>query len=108
IWTISDDIAFDNILITDDVEIANYVSSMTYQVKKEISDEETDNLIVKAMKHANKNPWMWAVYLFAIGIPVVLFIAFCCVSPTKKSQDSGDAAVAKKVDFTTPDVIPEV
>lgn len=112
LWTISDNIAFDNILITDDVEIANLVSSLTYEVKKEMTDQETDNILIKAMKHANKNPWMWAVYLFAIGIPVVLFIAFCCVSPIKskekRQEDAYDAARAKKGDYTSPDVIPEV
>ena len=112
LWTISDNIAFDNILITDDIEVANQVSLLTFEVKKEISDQETDNILIKAMKYANKNPWMWAVYLFAIGIPVVLFIAFCCVSPVKKSdsqqEDSYDAARAKKADISSPDVIPEV
>lgn len=97
--------------------MANYVSSLTYQIKKEISDEETDNMVVKAMKYANKNPWMWAVYLFAIGIPLVLFIAFCCVSPVKKStsdtapgsasqQEDYDPAYSKKTDHPQPDYIP--
>lgn len=99
-------------LITDDIEVAKYVSSLTYDIKKELSDQETDNFLIKAMKHANKNPWMWAVYLFAIGIPVVLFIAFCCVSPVKKRDDSidepYDPARAKKTDYTSPDVMPEV
>lgn len=112
LWTISDNIAFDNILITDDLEVAKYVSSVTYQIKKEISDEETDNYMVKAVKYANKNPWMWAVYIFAIGIPLVLFIAFCCVSPVKKSADakpdSYNPAVDKKTDQSAPDVMPEV
>ena len=110
IWTVSENIAFDNILITNDINVAKYVSSVTYQVKKEISDEETDNYFVKAIKYANKYPWMWAVYIFAIGIPLVLFIAFCCVSPVKKAEkvDSYDPASSKKTDFTSPEVIPEV
>ncbi|KAF7490969.1 Calnexin [Sarcoptes scabiei] len=111
LWTISDNIAFDNILITDDLEVANYVSSLTYQIKKEMSDEETDNFLVRAMKYANKNPWMWAVYLFAIGIPLVLFIAFCCVSPVKKTADKNDSydpSYSKKMDISSPDSIPEV
>lgn len=113
LWTISDNIAFDNILVTDDLDTTNYVSSLTYQIKKEISDEATDNLVVKAMKYANKNPWMWAVYLFVIGIPLVLFIAFCCVSPVKKpsdtpasSQQDYDPAYSKKTDHPQPDYIP--
>jgi len=110
LWTISDNIAFDNILITDDIEVANYVSSLTYEVKKEITDQETDNILIKAMKYANKNPWMWAVYLFAIGIPVVLFIAFCCVSPVKRSEskEGYDPAIAKKTDDSAPDFNPKV
>lgn len=47
LWTISDNIAFDNILITDNIETANLVSSMTFEVKKEISDEESDNFLIK-------------------------------------------------------------
>jgi len=110
LWTISDNIAFDNILITDDIEVADYVSSKTYQVKKEISEHETDNILIKALKYANKNPWMWAVYLFAVGIPVVLFIAFCCVSPVKKgdaSTEEDEIAINKKTDKTAPDVVPD-
>lgn len=93
------------------MEVANYVSSLTYQIKKEMSDEETDNFLVRAMKYANKNPWMWAVYLFAIGIPLVLFIAFCCVSPVKKTADKNDSydpSYSKKMDISSPDSIPEV
>lgn len=69
-----------------------------------------DNFIVKALKYANKNPWMWAVYVFAIGIPLMLFIAFCCLSPVKKSsdKDSYDPAYTKKTDVPSPDDILEV
>ena len=115
LWTISDGIAFDNILITDDIDVAKHISSLTYQIKKEMSDSETDNIIVKAVKYTNKYPWLWAVYMCAIGIPVVLFIAFCCVSPVKRAETqpqtsgvqpstSGDRiAQNKKTDESTPD-----
>ncbi len=113
-WTISDGIAFDNILITDDIDVAKHISSLTYQIKKEISDSETDNIIVKAMKYTNKYPWLWAVYVLAVGLPVVLFIAFCCVSPVKRDttqsqtgiqESTSDQNIAqkKKTDQLTPD-----
>ncbi|XP_054154677.1 calnexin-like [Oppia nitens] len=92
LWTISDGIAFDNILITDDKDVAQHISSLTYQIKKELADSETDNLIVKAVKYTNKYPWLWAVYIVAIGIPVVLFIAFCCVSPVKRDGKPSSAS----------------
>ena len=108
-WTISDGIAFDNVLISDDLDVAKHISSLTYQIKKEMFDSETDNIIVKAMKYTNKYPWLWAVYLLAVGIPIVLFIAFCCVSPVKHSKDkpstSADniSAQNKKTDDSQPD-----
>lgn len=124
LWTISDGIAFDNVLITDDVDVAKHISSVTYQIKKEMSDSETDNIIVKAVKYTNKYPWLWAVYLLAVGIPVVLFIAFCCVTPVKRYESSksttepkagvsGSAAQSdriaqtKKTDESVPDDIQE-
>jgi len=90
---------------------------LTYQIKKEISDSETDNLLVKAIKYTNKYPWLWAVYILAVGLPVVLFIAFCCVSPVKKvdttqqststgikeSTSQTNVAQKKKTDELTPD-----
>lgn len=101
-------------MITDDIEVAKKVSFETYQIKKEISDEKTDNIIVKAMKYANKNPWAWAVYLLVLAIPLLLFIAFCCVSHKKPATEEEeeevnyDPAVAKKTDRSKPDVVQEV
>ena len=110
LWTISDGIAFDNVLITSDPSVAHSITQNTYQVKKEISDNETDNWFVKMIKYTNKNPWMWAVYFIATAIPVVLFIAFCCVKPIKgsssdQSSSQQQESIRKKTDEPTPDVI---
>ena len=109
LWTISDSIAFDNILVTNDVDVANYVVDHTYQFKKDLADEESDNMFVKLIKSTNKKPWLWAVYLLIIAVPVIAFIAYCCVEPvSKRSQESTDeeitAARRKKTDEVTPDV----
>ena len=102
LWTISDNIAFDNVLITNDVDVANYVLDQTFQIKKDLADSETDSMIVRLIKYTNKRPWLWAVYILVIALPVVLFIAFCCVSPVKSSDDAG---TRKKTDASTADVI---
>ncbi|CAG2164404.1 unnamed protein product, partial [Oppiella nova] len=96
LWTISDGIAFDNVLITDDSDVGRHIAALTYQIKKEMSDSETDNILIKAVKYTNKYPWLWAVYIMAVGIPVVLFIAFCCVSPTKRT-DTSDASATPTI-----------
>lgn len=100
LWTISDGIIFDNILITDDESIANSIIESTYQIKKEIIDEKTDSWFTSMIKITNKRPWLWAVYLVSIAVPLVLFIGYCCVTPgskgtTKRSTNipsSGEAS----------------
>lgn len=87
LWTISDGIQFDNVLITDSVDVANYVLDHTYQLKKEISDAETDNWFVKMVKETNKKPWLWIVYVLIIAAPLLLFIGYCCVTPGRRSPD---------------------
>lgn len=92
LWSISDGILFDNVLVTDNVDVANYILDHTFQLKKEISDAETDNLFVKMMKETNKKPWLYIVYLSVIAVPVLLFIGYCCVTPAgqKKSTTIND------------------
>ena len=86
LWTISDGIAFDNVLLTTDAAVADAVLEQTFQIKKDLADEESDGLFVRLIKYTNKQPWLWAVYVVAIAIPVVLFIAYCCVEPASKRQ----------------------
>ena len=32
------------------------------------------------MNYTNKNPWLWAVYVIVVGLPLVLIFTFCCNS----------------------------
>ncbi|XP_055939197.1 calnexin-like [Argiope bruennichi] len=80
LWSMVDGIMFDNIIITDDLYVAEHWAAETFDLKRELADRETDNMITRLFKYTNKNPWLWAVYLVVIGLPVVLFISFCCTS----------------------------
>ncbi|XP_035209829.1 calnexin-like, partial [Stegodyphus dumicola] len=80
LWSMVDGIMFDNLIITDDLYVAQHWASETFDLKRELADRETDNMITRLFKYTNKNPWLWAVYLVVIGLPVVLFISFCCTS----------------------------
>lgn len=85
------------------------------------------------MNYTNKNPWMWGVYVVAIGLPVVLIFSFCCGSSQvflldfrklvinsfqlganiflwtfKEKQEQAKAAKAKKTDdVVEDDEVPE-
>ena len=103
LWTISDGIAFDNILLTDDAQVADYVLQQTFQLKKDLSDEESDGLFVRLIKQTNKKPWLWAVYFLAIAIPTILFIAYCCIEPSSKRKQEDEEIRRKKTDEPSPD-----
>jgi calnexin len=91
LWTISNQIAFDNILVADNVDAANLILDHTYQIKKELADAESDHWFVRMIKQTNKKPWLWIVYVLVIAVPLVLFIGYCCVTPGRhKSNDSDD------------------
>lgn len=103
LWTISDGIAFDNVLLTTDANVADYVLDQTFQIKKELADEESDGLFVRLIKYTNKKPWLWAVYVLVIAVPVVLFIAYCCVEPASKRSSDDEEVRRKKTDEPGPD-----
>jgi len=106
LWTISDGIAFDNILISNQVPVADHVIEHTFQIKKDLADEESDSWFVKLIRATNKRPWLWAVYVLVIAIPVILFIAYCCIEPVKRREDD-ELITRKKTDAVSPDDEPD-
>ncbi|XP_075544785.1 calmegin-like isoform X1 [Dermacentor variabilis] len=90
LWSMSDGILFDNIIITDDTVVADQWAADTWLLKKEAGDRDTDGMFMRLIKYTNKYPWLWAVYVIVLGLPLVLIITFCCSS----SQDKKVAAAA--------------
>ncbi|EEC05774.1 calnexin, putative [Ixodes scapularis] len=87
LWSMSEGILFDNVLITDDPVVADQWAADTWLLKKEAGDRETDGLLTRLLKYTNKYPWLWAVYVVALGLPLVLIVGFCCSSSQdKKAQ----------------------
>ena len=113
LWSMTDQIYFDNFLITDDENTANEFAKATWLVKKEIemkksASASSDSVIDGLLKAANDKPWLWAIYLLIILLPVVLVAIFCFGGSKKPSPSSeAAAAAAKKTDAPTEDVIPE-
>uniref|UniRef100_A0A224YSV3 Calnexin n=1 Tax=Rhipicephalus zambeziensis TaxID=60191 RepID=A0A224YSV3_9ACAR len=97
LWSMSDGILFDNIIITDDTVVADQWAADTWVLKKEAGDRETDGMFMRLVKYTNKYPWLWAVYVIVLGLPLVLIITFCCSSSQDKKV-SAAAAQHKKSD----------
>jgi calnexin len=99
LWSMSDDILFDNILITDDEDLAIEWAEQTYNLKRKHLDIEAETFASKLQKIVNENPWIVAVMVVVVGLPVcvVIYVA-CCTAPKEK-----EPLHPKKTDEVTAD-----
>ena len=102
LWSMSDEIVFDNFIITDDKVVASSYASQTWEIKS--SQEKAvsgGRSVVDAILDATRDrPWLWAVFLVVVVLPIVLIIAYCCFS---KSQPEVIEEHRKKTDEPSPD-----
>ncbi|XP_057364963.2 calnexin-like isoform X2 [Daphnia carinata] len=101
LWSMSDNILFDNIIITDDKMVSEQWAAETFDLKRNLVDRDQETVVQRLMNYTNKNPWLWAVYVIVVGLPLVLIFTFCCNSQEK--QDAARAALAKKTDDAVED-----
>lgn len=100
LWSMADNIAFDNLIITNNPEAANLVQLLSWQDKKAEADATSPSQLTRAMHYLKMHPWLWAIIVIAIALPLFLFISYCC--DTKKSS-TDEAAKRKKTDESKPD-----
>ncbi|XP_074602752.1 calnexin-like [Brevipalpus obovatus] len=93
LWTISDGIVFDNVLVTTSVDLANMVADNTYLLKKDIGDEKGENWFQSFVRSTNKQPWLWVVYVLAIVVPTILLIIRMSKGTKKDEEKAGPSRV---------------
>lgn len=108
LWSMSNMIYYDNIIITDSLEQANAWAAETFDVKLTKINKAEGGMVARLLDYSNKNPWLYAVYVVVIGLPLVLIITFCCTG----SSDKGEAGKSslndpKKTDEVQEDDEPE-
>lgn len=94
LWSMSSDILFDNFVITDDVTIADLWAEQTYNLKRKQIDKEAETFLTRLTTFTNENPWMWAVYVIVVGIPLALIVFF---------MSNKEKLHTKKTDAYSPD-----
>uniref|UniRef100_A0A1I8AFR8 Calnexin n=1 Tax=Steinernema glaseri TaxID=37863 RepID=A0A1I8AFR8_9BILA len=83
LWTMSNGIIFDNMLVTDDEAIAADYASQTFAVKvaQEKAFESFANpskgIFSDLVEATEERPWLWAVYVLGILLPVIGISIFC-------------------------------
>ncbi|XP_013389410.1 calnexin isoform X1 [Lingula anatina] len=101
LWTMTEDILFDNFIITDSKATADSLAEQTWALKKKEEEKKINSsgksVIDAVMDAAQERPWLWAVIALVVILPVVLIVAYCCMSSDKPSQVD-DIAARKKFD----------
>ncbi|XP_050416905.2 calnexin isoform X1 [Patella vulgata] len=104
LWSMTNDILFDNFLISDDdkvVESWTHSSWVIKNMEEKASSASGLNIWNTLKSSADAKPWLWAVYVVVLLLPIVLLsICFCPKSGPIKSED---IAQRKKTDEATPD-----
>jgi len=91
LWSMSDNIYFDNVLVTDNLALANAYATETFDLKMSKIDVATGGMFRRILDYSNKNPWLYAVYVVLVGLPLVLIITFCCSGVSDKKADGKSA-----------------
>eukprot|EP00095_Tigriopus_kingsejongensis_P004406 snap_masked-scaffold93_size381549-processed-gene-2.11 protein:Tk04406 transcript:snap_masked-scaffold93_size381549-processed-gene-2.11-mRNA-1 annotation:"hypothetical protein DAPPUDRAFT_304937" len=92
LWSMSDDIYFDNLLVTDSLDIAQSWAADTFDLKVQKLDASQAGTIRRIINYSNRNPWLYAVYVVVVGLPLVLIITFCCSRDSSGSDVADDKA----------------
>merc|ERR1719234_1230694 len=98
LWTMSDSIYFDNILITDSMGLADQLARETFDLKRSVIDAGSGNIFKRIIDYSNKNPWLYAVYVVLVGLPTVLIITFCCSGSSERPDSKSSLNDPKKTD----------
>ncbi|XP_030375550.1 calnexin-like [Scaptodrosophila lebanonensis] len=105
LWSMSSDILFDNLIITDDVDVAREFAANSFDIKRKYIDRESDSLVNKVLEFSKTYPTAWAIGLVATVALVVIVIYYKFGKSKKPVQDITSSADAdpKKSDAPQPD-----
>jgi hypothetical protein len=100
-----DGVVFDNFIITSDQSIAKQYGDQIWYPKSVLEGKAISSAsesVVDAVIRATKDrPWLWAVYLVAILLPLIILFVFCW--SRKSSKKSSVEGLKKKTDEIEPD-----
>ncbi|XP_046852072.1 calnexin-like [Xenia sp. Carnegie-2017] len=101
LWSMTENILFDNLLITDDLTVADKLAEDSWALKatKDGIMSGEGSVVSNLMEATKERPWLWLLYAVVVIVPFIL-IAACCFPSSKVDE----AALKKKTDEPTEDV----
>ncbi|XP_034825198.1 calnexin-like [Maniola hyperantus] len=87
LWSMSPQLLFDNLIVTDDVAVAEQWAAQTYALKRAKINSDAESFVERALKFAGENPWVYAVVIIGSFILVGLVAYMCCGPRTDIDAD---------------------
>jgi calnexin len=108
LWSMSKDILFDNVVITQDLTSAASFASQGYVKKvenerKELGLDRFHPWIEYFIELANERPYLWALYVVALVMPFVICAAICVRPKSSSRPPKDETSKKKKTDEPSPD-----
>ncbi|XP_045521336.1 calnexin isoform X1 [Pieris brassicae] len=76
LWSMSPQLLFDNLIITDDEEVAAEWARQTYTLKRDRITSQAKTIWGKILTATQYKPGYWAMYALYSAVPVTLYIVY--------------------------------
>ncbi|KAL1506401.1 hypothetical protein ABEB36_005771 [Hypothenemus hampei] len=96
LWSMSKDILFDNIIITEEIEVAEYWASDTFNKKREKIASDSESVVQKLANLTNEYPVLWVVYIVVLVIPIVVLFYYCRTPSASQPQEKDEIREERK------------
>ncbi|CAG9091958.1 unnamed protein product [Plutella xylostella] len=97
LWSMSPNLLFDNLIITDDPATAEQFAAQTFTPKLSALTKYEESFLDAAVQFVAANPWVWAVVVLLILVVIVIYIY------VRAGPDEDVEEALKKADAMTPD-----
>ncbi|XP_059483645.1 calnexin isoform X2 [Neocloeon triangulifer] len=98
LWSMSDNIMFDNLIITDSLIVAEQYAADSFDIKRIKLDKQAQTWWGKMMRRMNYKPGYWGIYFIYCLIPISCYVWYLYRRSKEDTQ-----ADAKKTDAPQPD-----
>ncbi|CAF3954940.1 unnamed protein product [Adineta steineri] len=93
LWSMVDGIVFDNFIITSDQALAKQYGDQIWYPKSVLEGKAisaaSDSVVDAVLRATRERPWLWAVFLVAILLPLIILFVFCWGKKSPKKSVSG-------------------
>nr|XP_015207123.1 PREDICTED: calnexin-like [Lepisosteus oculatus]XP_015207124.1 PREDICTED: calnexin-like [Lepisosteus oculatus] len=101
LWAQTAGVLFDNLLVCADMRLARRWTRLTWEQRLSAERALAPGVLVRLLSAAIQRPWLWGLYVFTVGLPIILFISF--MWPDKRFGPPDQEYYYKKSDEPQPD-----